>query len=293
MFVFYRYISNFKLTINLVWSDIASSLHQDSIHGVNNLDPETPHQDPQKTCTRNASCLQQGFMICSTLNTHICNLDVASPTSPTIANRSQPPINHPQLPINHPQPPINHPQPLITHPILILTTAFQEPSRRTTSSNWPLSTTSTPRAMKSNLDFFLYDHSNLCAVHKIAMQILNSHVPTSIPLPAPPPSASFKPPKLVTDNWSGQSYNFYPWLSSVLNGFSLTRCDNPAKLVLTLQVILLNKRGSFNNSNNWTSFKTRLVEELGSINIFGHDVNLIFDLLPRYESVQEIELPKI
>ena len=187
MFVFYRYISNFKLTINLVWSDIASSLHQDSIHGVNNLDPETPHQDPQKTCTRNSTCLQQGCMICSTPNTHIHNLDVAlngsnaSPASPTIADR--------------PQPLINHPQPLINHTILILIAAFQKAIQE--NDNFKLTSVDHQyaQAMKYNLDFFLYDRSNLQAVHKIDMQILNSHGTASTPPPALSPSASFKPSK--------------------------------------------------------------------------------------------------
>ena len=91
--------------------DIPSSLHQDSIHGVTDLDPETPYQDPKKTCTRNSPCLQQGCMICSTPNNHIRNLNVAmngsnaSPTSPATSDRPQPPINH---------------------PILILTTRFQD-----------------------------------------------------------------------------------------------------------------------------------------------------------------------
>ena len=118
------------------------------------------------------------------------------------------------------------------------------------------------QAMNSNPDFSLYDHSNLRATHKITMQVLNSHtaaftsLSTSLPnglihtQPTSPPSASFKPPKLVPDNWSGQSYDFYPWLSSVLNGFTLTRCDYTAKLVLMLQAIPLNKRGSFNNIND-------------------------------------------
>ena len=94
------------------------------------------------------------------------------------------------------------------------------------------------QAMNSNPDFSLYDHSNLWAAHKLAMQILNSAATASPPnglihtQPTDPPSASFKPPKLITDNWSGQSYDFYSWLSSVLNGFTLTRCDDPAKLVI-------------------------------------------------------------
>ena len=80
--------------------DITTSLHQDSIHGVIDQDPKTPHQDPQKTCTRNSPCLQQGCMICSSPTTRIRNLNVAlkasnaSPISTTSANRPQPLINH-------------------------------------------------------------------------------------------------------------------------------------------------------------------------------------------------------
>ena len=151
-----------------------------------------------------------------------------------------------------------------------------------------------------NLEFLVYDCSKVHDIREIAMNILNSHDVTSTPVhasppngqapatPVPPPSASFKPPKLVTDNWSGLSYDFYPWLSSVLNWFTLTRSNNPAKLLLTLQAIPLNKRGSFNSINDWTNFKARLIEEFGSIDIFGLDVNQIFDLLPRYESIQEV-----
>ena len=118
------------------------------------------------------------------------------------------------------------------------------------------------QSMKSNPEFRLYDRSELLATRQIALDILNSHIATSIPspesppngqvpaVPVPPPSASFKPPKLVTDNWSGLSYDFYPWVSSVLKGFTLTRCDDPAKLLLTLQAIPLNKKGSFNSINN-------------------------------------------
>ena len=92
-------------------------------------------------------------------------------------------------------------------------------------------------AFASNLDFVIYDRSDLRTARNHAMQILNSHSATLAPpalppsaisnsLPVSPPSASFKPPKLVTDNWSGQSYDFYPWLSSVLK-------DSPWPIVTT------------------------------------------------------------
>ena len=136
-------------------------------------------------------------------------------------------------------PPANHTILLLTE-VYLLAIQANEIAKITTINESYIKT------LKSSLEFLLYDHFDLHATRQIAMKILNSHVaastslPTSPPNgqvpapPVPPPSASFKPPKLVTDNWSRLSYDFYPWLSSILNGFTLTRCDNPAKLVLTL-----------------------------------------------------------
>ena len=93
---------------------------------------------------------------------------------------------------------------------------------------------------------------------------------------------SFKPPKISTDTWSGKSYD------SVLNGFTLTGCADKVKLTLTLQAILMDKKGPLNNITDWDEFKTKLIKEYGSIDIFGREVNQIFDLLPYYESVQEV-----
>ena len=60
------------------------------------------------------------------------------------------------------------------------------------------------------------------------------------------------------------------------------------KVALTLQAIPLAKRGPFNNITDWPTFKVKLIEEFGSIDVFGRDVNQTFNLLPRYESVQEV-----
>ena len=99
--------------------DPTSNLHQDSIlQGfIKDINTETPRQDPQKTCTRNSPCLQQGCLTCSTPTNHVCNLDLSptnhvrnldvalnsingppnsatSLTSPTAAELPQPPTNH-------------------------------------------------------------------------------------------------------------------------------------------------------------------------------------------------------
>ena len=152
------------------------------------------------------------------------------------------------------------------------------------------------QSLKSNLEFLLYDRSELCTIRQIAMTSSTPtlppllHYPHLLPMAKPLPLlfhhrlpvSSLPNLSLIT------GADFYPWFSSVLNGFTLTRCNNPAKLVLTLQAIPLNKRGSFNTITNWTNFKARVIEEFGSIDIFGRDVNQIFDLLPCYESVQEV-----
>ena len=77
-------------------------------------------------------------------------------------------------------------------------------------------------------------------------------------------------------------------MSSVLHGFELAQTDNPGKLHHTLHAIPLNKRGPLNHITDWDTFRVPLIEEFGSINIFGREVNQLFDLLPCYESVQEV-----
>ena len=171
--------------------DVITSLHQDSIHGV---------IDPICTCTRNSPGLQQGCMICSTPINYVSNLDMAMnssnapPTSSTTAD--------------HPQPPINH-------LILTLTAGLQDAIQENDIIKLIIIDHLYRQTLKDNLDFFLYDRSNLRAAHVTVKQLLASHITASTPLPdslhnslihsqpTPPPSASFKPPKLVTDSWSG------------------------------------------------------------------------------------------
>ena len=148
--------------------DVVTSLHQDSIHGfIDPIDTETPGQEPQRICTRNLPCLQQGCMICSTPTYHVRNLGVAlnsnyAPTSP----------------INPARPPP------IDHPILLLTTIQQNDIDELTNINHLYKHT-----MKSNIDCLLYDRSNLCATRQTAMNLLNSHITTFTPLPTSPPNS--------------------------------------------------------------------------------------------------------
>ena len=58
--------------------------------------------------------------------------------------------------------------------------------------------------------------------------------------------------------------------------------------MLMNQAIPLNKKGSLANIIDWPTYKARLIEEFGSIDIFGRDVTGVFKHLPRYKSVQEV-----
>ena len=50
--------------------------------------------------------------------------------------------------------------------------------------------------------------------------------------------------------------------------FNLTRAEDVFKVALTLQAIPLANRGPFNNIIDWPTFKTKLIEEFGSVDIF-------------------------
>ena len=73
-------------------------LHQDN--NLRAINPETPYQEPQKTCTRNKPCRLQGCLLCRTPSTHIRNLGTdldssnASSTPQTTDELPQPPPNH-------------------------------------------------------------------------------------------------------------------------------------------------------------------------------------------------------
>ena len=262
--------------------DPATDLHQDIIlHGVNeDINSESPRQDSQKTCTRNSHCLQLGCSTCATPASHVCNLNVSltntnertkSATSLTTAAPQQPPINH---------------------AISTLTAAFQLAIQDEDIGKLKSINSLYELTMSSNLNIITYDCTTLRTARVTTHKIITSHTAASTPLPASPPngptldqptmtpSASFKPPKLVTDHWSGQTYDFYPWLSSILNGFNLTKCDDSVKVVLTLQAIPLNKRGPFIHITNWQDFKICLIEEFGSIKIFGRDVTKCLTSFP-------------
>ena len=259
----------------------SQSLHAGNTLGEINV---TPHQENQRVCTRSSPCLQQGCLLCYAPPSHVRNLDVD-------LNSSNASSSSPSKPL---------PQPPDDHPIALLTFAFQNAIQTNDIDELEAVTHLYTNSLNTNLDFIKYDRSTLNSLRLAAKKLLTSHIAVNTPLPSTPPNrqtsdqhnptypACFKPPKITTDTWNGQSYDFYPWLASVLNGFELTGCPDRAKLTLTLQAIPTDKKGPLNNITDWDEFKIKLVDEYGSIDVFGREVNQIFDLLPYYETVQEI-----
>ena len=111
-------------------------------------------------------------MICNTPINHIRNLDVAlnsdhGPQTSLITADLLPPANH---------------------AILFLTAAFKHPIQENNIVEITAINKLYAQTLKSNLDFILYDRSNLRATRQITMNILNSQAPASTPLPTSPPN---------------------------------------------------------------------------------------------------------
>ena len=68
-----------------------------------------------------------------------------------------------------------------------------------------------------------------------------------------------------------------------MNGFKLADCADQFKLKLTLEAIPMDKQGLLNDITEWEQFKERLIEEFGSIDVYGRDVKQDFALLTRFE----------
>ena len=153
--------------------DVVDSLCPDSILGeTDHLDAETPQQDPQRTRTRNSPCLQGGCMICNKPINHVRNLDVAlninhgPQVSPITTDRLAP----------------------ANHAILFLTAVFQLAIQENDITEITAVNKLYAQTLESNLDFILYDRSDLRAIRQTALNILNSHVAASTPLPTSPPN---------------------------------------------------------------------------------------------------------
>ena len=234
------------------------SLHQDDVPGA--INPETPYQEPQKTCTRNKPCGLQGCLPCRTSSTHIRNLGADLDS----CNTSSTPWTTDVLP----QPPPNH-------PILLLTSAFQRAIQTKDIRQLKAYIKQYNHNLESNMEFVQFDCSKLNTLCTSAENILDSITATNTPLPSSPPNsptstrsnpspyAHFKAPKISAQKWSGKNSEFYTWLHNLLNGFKLADCPDQIKLKLTLEAVPMDKQSLLNDVTEWDLFKERLIEEFG------------------------------
>ena len=275
--------------------DPTTPLHQDPLHGDAT---ETPHQEAQRTCTRTSPCQHQGCLVCCTPTNHVRNLDEALTDSE--ATQVSPTTDEDCT--TQPPPPPNH-------RIRIFTTLFLNAIKLKDFPTIEFTNEQFITYAKTGTDILDYDCTALFAARLTATNMLNSHNAMLKPLTPPPlpnsstttltnqvTNAHFKAPTITAPKWSGKANEFYTWLHNLLNGFKLADCADQVKLKLTLEAIPMDKQGLLNDITEWERFKERLIEEFGSIDVYGRDVNQDFALLTRFESVQEcaeVLAPKI
>ena len=183
------------------------------------------------------------------------------------------------------------PAPPINHWISDITNGLQEATLSEDLEHLKLFNALYAQKFMSEPDALQFDLSNLYAARKHALEIINSAPPALTPTQSStstPPNAGFKPPRMEIPRWSGKSYEFYTWLSACSASFTITNCPEAARTQLMRQAMPLDKTPQFNNISDWNLFKKKLISEFGGISIFAREAHSVFNLIPVYESVQEL-----
>ena len=146
----------------------SNPLQQDPVLGT--INPESPQQEPQKTCTRNKPCCMQGCLLCHSYSTHICNLEADLDCS----NASSTPTT------------TDEPDPPPDHPIRRLNNALQLAIQKNNVNELKAFTKLYNTNLESNLEFCFYNHSIIQTTYLTTMKILDSHTAINTPLPSSP-----------------------------------------------------------------------------------------------------------
>ena len=236
---------------------------------------ETPQQENPRTCTRQTPCCKQTCLGCSlpTDGSHVRNLTSALNTPTNAASIT----SKPALPINH--------------WISDITNGLQEAALNEDLELVKIFNTLFAQQIMSDPAALQFDLSNFYTARKHALTIVNSSPPVTTPTQfsnPTPPTAGFKPPRMEIPRWSGKSYEFYTWLSACSSSFTITNCPEAARTQLMRQAMPLDKTPQFNNISDWNLFKKKLISEFGGISIFAREAHSVFNLIPVYESVQEL-----
>ena len=158
------------------------------------------------------------------------------------------------------------PPPPPNHAILILTNAFKTAIKENRIHILKGLSKQFLHQVDTNLEFFMYDHSDLEACYQ-----LNS-TPTPPSLMIPPPSLSTINNLVPVSNLlslihlpgAANLQTSTPWLSTILNKFNLTQAEDNVKVAPTQNAIPLAKRGPFINIIDWPTLKVKLIEEFRS-----------------------------
>ena len=179
---------------------------QDSVAGAPN-DPETPLPETQKTCLRNAPCMQQGCLTCSMPTNHVRDLsdaldDVtiastinstkattnattnasinsttnASTNASTIVPTNASTNASTNFSTNQPTAKLQSPP---DHFIVRLTEVFQDAIQDNDIFELEAAMKQYTLAMTLNPEFVIYNCSELRTARNHSMQILNSNTPTT------------------------------------------------------------------------------------------------------------------
>ena len=146
-------------------------LHEDP----HDLPPETPHQEAQR-CTRNNPCRMQDCIICPTPTNHVRNQTEEMGTDDSMPN----------LPTSSEDPPPPN------HVILILTKAFKTAIKENRIHILKGLSKQYLHQVDTNLEFFMFYHSDLEACYQTPNDIINSHS-TTIADPPPPSFNNLEP----------------------------------------------------------------------------------------------------
>ena len=140
-------------------------------------------------------------------------------------------------------------------------------------------------------DFFIYNCMQVAKLNELATNLTATKIQEPAPVPSwhiPDTLGWMKLPKLDIPTWSGETFKFYNWLSSCQNLFNLTSCSPATKTQIMFQALPLNKNRPFLGITDWDKLFSRLEQEFGSIQEFGHSVSIQFQHLTPCSTRREV-----
>ena len=252
---------------------------------MTNVDDEkdpavTPLQD-QRTCTRNSLCKAAGCQICATPGSethHVRDLtdSLENTSSPKVSNKPSAPPGH---------------------IIPDLVDEFQEAISSNDLDILEATLNLFNLATKTCTDFIKYDCSELYKLMKTAKKMTapsfqtpptpTGQQPQQLPQPPKPQTIGLKTPRMENPSGSDHSYDFYPWISSCCMMFDQSNCSDMTRTQLMFQGLPIDKRSSLVHVDNWEEFKSKLVNEFGSIKVFRCKALKLFTQL--YQPLQNVK----